>query len=151
MTEHNYDHFGYRKPVAEHLGDALAAASDTAPPPDPETLNFDPVEVSPGMWQLPNETNPNRFFRTDVEARREGFTAEAKAQREYANYVNALPADTKTVGQETNEAYEAGRATAMSEGITPEAWAVSAEIRAAYLPETMTGAELWQEHKRNRA
>ncbi|MBP1135661.1 hypothetical protein JOE31_001893 [Arthrobacter sp. PvP023] len=150
MTEHNYDYFGVRKSVAEHLADATAAAGDAVPPPDPKTLTFEPVEVSPGRWQLPNETNPNRFFRTHDEARRAGFTAEAHAQREYANYVNALPIETKTVGQEANETYEAGRATAMSEGITPEAWAVSAEIRAAYLPETKTGAELWQEHKRNR-
>lgn len=150
MTDHNYDHFGYRKSVAEHLADAAAAAGDTAPPPDPAALNFDPMEVSPGRWQLPNETNPNRFFRTDVEARRAGITAAADAQRKYANYVNALPAETKSVGQEVNEAYETARAAAINEGITPEAWAVSAEIRAAYLPETKMGAELWREHKRNR-
>ena len=150
MTDHNYDHFGYRKSVAEHLADAEAAVGDAAPPPDPTALNFNPVEVSPGMWQLPNETNPNRFFRTEVEARREGITAAANAQRKYANYMNALPTETKSVGQEVNATYEAGRAAAMSEGITPEAWAVSAEIRAAYLPETKTGAELWLEHKRNR-
>lgn len=150
MTEHNYDHFGYRKPVAEHLADALAAASDTAPPPDPETLNFKPVEVEPGMWQLPHETGTNRFFRTDVEARRAGFNAEAKAQREYANYVNALPVPTRTRGQEISDAYEAARTQALSEGVTAESWKYSAEVRAAYLPDMRDGHELWQESKRKR-
>ena len=151
MTEHNYDHFGARKSVAEHLADAAAAVGDAAPPPDPATLNFNPVEVSPGMWQLPNETNPNRFFRTDVEARREGFTAEAKAQREYANYMNALPVPVRSRGQEISDAYEAARAQALSEGITPEAWKNSAEVRGAYLPDMRDGHELWRDSKRKRA
>lgn len=151
MTEHNYDHFGYRKPVAEHLADASAAAGDTAPPPNPETLNFDPVEVSPDMWQLPHETGTNRFFRTDVEARRASITAEANAKREYANYVNDLPATKRTRGQEISDAYEASRAKALSEGVTPEAWAASAEVRGAYLPDFRDGTELWRDHKRNRA
>lgn len=151
MTEHNYDHFGYRKPVAEHLADALAAASDTAPPPDPETLNFKPVEVKPGMWQLPHETGTNRFFRTDVEARRAGFNAEAKAQREYANYVNDLPVPARTQGQEISDAYEASKAKALSEGVTPETWQSSAEVREAYLPDMRDGAELMREYRRNRA
>lgn len=73
------------------------------------------------MWQLPHETNINRFYRTDVEARRAGFAAEAKAQREYANHVNALPKPLRSRGQEISDAYEAGRSHALAEVFTPEA------------------------------
>ncbi|MBT2567304.1 hypothetical protein J7I84_12515 [Arthrobacter sp. ISL-85] len=149
MTDNNYDHFGIRKTGAEHLADATAAAGDTAAPHDPATLNFDPVEVSPGMWQLPHETNTHHFFRTDVEARHAGFAAEAKAQREYANYMNALPSTSPSAGQEQFVAYAAGRARAMSEGVTEEAWVSSPEIRKAYVPRQKTGAELMQEYRRN--
>ncbi len=151
MTDNEYDHFGYRKPVAEHLADAAAAVGDTAPPPDPATLNFNPVEVSPGMWQLPPETGIDRHFRTDVDARHAGFNAEGKAQREYANYMNAQPVPVRSRGQEISDAYEASRAKALSEGVTPEAWQSSVEVREAYLPDMRDGAELMREYRRNRA
>lgn len=151
MTDHNFDHFGYRKPVAEHLADAAAAVGDTAPPPDPATLNFDPVEVTPNMWQLPHETGTNRFFRTNAEARRAAITAEANARREYANYVNAQPVPVRSRGQEVSDAYEAARAQALSEGVTPEAWKYSAEVRAEYMPDMRDGHELWRESKSKRA
>lgn len=149
MTDDNhdrYDHFRRLKSGAEHLAEAAVSAGDTAPPPNPETLSFTPVEVSPGRWQVPNN---HRVYRTESEARRAGYTAEGKAQREYANYVNALPVAAKSRGQEISEAYEAAKAQALADGVTPEAWAASAEVRSAYL-DTRSGAELMQEHRRNR-
>lgn len=146
MTDDGYEYFRRVKSGAEHIAE-IEARTDPTPPPHPETLEFDPVETSPGLWQVPNDA---RAFRTSADARRAGLTARAKAHREYANYVNALPAPEMTPGQEAGEEYEAAKAKALSEGVTPDAWENSPEVRAAYLPDSRSGAELWEEYKRNR-
>lgn len=141
-----YDHFRPLKSGADHLADAAASAGRDTPPPHPYTLNFSPVEVGEGYWKLPND---HHVYRGEAEARKAAARAEGDAKRAYASYVNALPVPTKTRGQELHEAYEAAKAKALSEGVTREAWEASAELRAAYF-DTRTGAELMQEHKRNR-
>ena len=146
MTDDRYDHFRPLKSGVEHIAEA-EAATDPAPPPHPDSLNFDPVETSPDRWQLPDDP---RVFRTRDEARRAGLTARAGAERRYANYVNALPVPTKTPGQEAAEEDAAARARALSEGVPSETWDNSPEVRAKYLPDARSGAELWEEHKRNR-
>ena len=90
------------------------------------------------------------FFRTRDEARLAGNAAFAKAEREYANYENALPVPEKTPGQEAGEQYEAAKARALSEDVTPDAWENSPEVLAEYLPNSRSGAELWEEYKRNK-
>jgi hypothetical protein len=146
MTDNRYEHFRPMKSGKEYIAEAEAAA-DSTPPPHPDSLNFDPVETSPDQWQVPNDP---RVYRTRDEARRAGLTARAKADRAYANYVNALPVPTKTAGQEVAEDYEAAKARALSEGVAPELWDNSPEVRAAYLPDNRTGAQLWEEYKRTK-
>jgi len=146
MTDDRYDHFRPRKSGKEYIAEA-EAASDSTPPPRPEDLSFDPVEINPGRWRVPNDA---RVFRTRDEARLAGLTAQAKAERAYANYVNALPVPKKTAGQEVAEDYEAAKARALSEGVAPELWDNSPEVRAAYIPDSRTGAQLWEEYKRNK-
>lgn len=145
MTDDRYDHFRPLKTGVEHLMEAEAA--DTTLPPHPDSLNFDPVEVSPNLWQVPNDS---RVFRTFDEARRAGLTAKARAARTYANYANALITPPLTPGQIAAQEYEAAKAEALSAGITRDAWENSPEVRAAYLPDSRTGSELWEEYKRNR-
>lgn len=146
MTNDNYEYFQTRKSGAEYIAEAEAAA-DPTPPPSPESLNFDPIETIPGRWQVPND---HRIFRTRDEARRAGLTARAKAERNYANYENALPSPEQSPGQEAAEAYESARARAMSEGVSAEAWTNSPEVRAEYLPDGRSGAELWEQYKRSK-
>jgi hypothetical protein len=120
---------------------------DPTPPPHPDSLSFDPMETNQGWWQVPNDP---RVFRTYDDARRAGLTARAKAERRWANYQNAIIVPSESPGQEAAEEYEAAKAKAVREGVSPETWANSAEVRANYLPDPRSGAELWEEYKRNR-
>lgn len=146
MSDDRYDHFRPLKSGVEYLAEAEAAA-DSTPPPHPGSLNFDPTETSPGRWQVPNDP---RVYRTRDDARRAGLTARAKADRAYANYVNALPVPKKTPGQLAAEEYEAAKAEALSKGVTLDAWENSPKVRAEYQPDSRSGAELWEEHKRKK-
>lgn len=145
-NDDRHDYFRRLKSGAELIAET-EAKSDPTPPPHPDSLNFDPVETSPGRWQLPNDA---RVFRSSDDARRAGLTARAQAHREYANYVNALPSPEKTPGQEAAEEYAAAKAKAFSEGVTADAWENSAPVRAVYLPEGKTPAQLWEEYKRTK-
>ena len=147
MTHDRYEHFRPMKAGKDYIAETEAAETNATPPPNPVSLDFTPVEISPDRWQVPNDT---RVFRTQDEARRAGNALFAKADRDYANYVNALPVPKKTPGQEAAEAYEAAKAEALSEEVTPEAWASSPEVRAKYMPDPRNGAELWEEHKRKK-
>lgn len=150
MNESNdrdrYDHFRKLKTGVEHLAEA-EAAWDPTPPPDPNTLNWKPAEVAPGYWKVPGIS---KVFRSEDDARRAGLSADSRAQREYDNYMNALILPPKTPGQEKAEEYEAAKAKALADGVTPDAWNNSPDVRAEYLPDGRTGAELWEEHKRQK-
>lgn len=146
MTDDNWEYFRAQKPGIEYIAEAETVA-DPTPPPNPESMNFDPIETSPGRWQVPNH---HRVFRTRDEARRAGLTARAKAERNYANYANALPSPERTPGREVADAYESAKARALSEGVRPEAWTNSPEVRAEYLPDSRTGAEIWEQYKRSK-
>lgn len=146
MTEPSYDHFRPLKSGAEHIAD-VEAASDSTPPLDPATLNWDPVPLGSDRWKAPNDA---RVFRSEDEARRAGQTARGRAERDYANYVNALIVPDKTPGQVKAEEYEEARAKALADGVSPDAWNNSPDVRAQYLPDSRTGAELWEEHKRTK-
>ncbi|MEE9095725.1 hypothetical protein [Pseudarthrobacter phenanthrenivorans] len=141
------DRYEYFRPVksgSERIADA-EAAWDPTPPPDPETIDWKPTEVAPGYWKTPGDA---RTFRSEDDARRAGLSVYARAQRDYANYVNALIVPAKTPGQEEAEEYEAAKAKAIAEGVSSDAWNNSPDVRAKYLPDSRTGAELWEEHKR---
>jgi hypothetical protein len=146
MTDDGYEYFRSPKAGKDYIAEA-EAASDSTPPPNPSSLSFDPVEISPDRWRVPNDT---RVFRTQDEARLAGLTARARAERAWANYKNALPVPRKTPGEEAAEAYEVAKAKALSAGVSADAWSNSPEVRAAYLPDSRSGAELWEEYKRNR-
>jgi hypothetical protein len=146
MTDDGYEYFLSPKSGKDYIAEA-EAASDSTPPPIPSSLCFDPVEISPDRWRVPNDT---RVFRTQDDARRAGLTARARAERAYANYVNALPVVQKTPGQVAAAEYEDAKAQAIAAGVTPDAWENSPEVRAAHLPDNRSGAELWEEYKRKR-
>lgn len=146
MIDDRYDHFRPRKSGKEYLAET-EAAMDPTPPPDPDSLSFDPVETNTGWWQVPND---HRVFRAYDDARRAGLTARANAERRWANYQNAMIVPSKTPGQEAAEGYEAAKAKALSDGVSPDRWASSAEVRAKYLPDSRSGAELWEEYKRKK-
>lgn len=144
MTDDGY--FRRLKTGAGHIAEK-ETKTDPTPPPHPDSLDFTPVEISPGRWQVPKDT---RVFRTRDEARLAGNAAFARAERDYANYVTALPSPEKTPGQEAAEQYKAAKTKALSEDVTPDAWENSPEVLEAYLPKSRSEAELWEEHKRNK-
>ncbi|MCB5275920.1 hypothetical protein BJG92_03474 [Arthrobacter sp. SO5] len=146
MTNDGYEYFRRLKTGAEHIAET-EAGTDPTPPPHPDSLDFEPAETSPDRWQVPNDP---RAFRSRDDARRAGLTARAKAERNWANYQNALIVPAKTPGQEAAEEYESAKAEALSKCVTPDAWENSPEVRAAYLPDSRIGAELWEEYKRNK-
>ena len=103
--------------------------------------------MGPNQWRIANDP---RIFYTRDEARRAGNRAHGNAQQAYANYVNALITPERTSGEEAAEEYEAAKAEALARGVSLDAWENSPEVRAAFMPNTRSGAELWEEYKRNK-
>lgn len=143
MTSNNFEYFQKLPGGAEHLAEAEANAGDV-PPPDPATIDFDPVETEAG-WTF---QGADRVWRGREEARAMGQRARANAGRAYANHVNALPEPQLTPGQIALATHREALAAFIEDGGTEAQAAAWPHLLDRYQPRS--GYEEYQQHKQNR-
>lgn len=138
-----FEYFRSFPTAAERIAEAEASAGD-APPPDPDTLDFEPVETSAG-WTFPGA---ERSWRSREESRIAGDRARGETARAYANYVNALPVEQLTPGQIALAYHREALAAFIDDGGT-EAQAVAyPHLLDRY--KVRSGREAYEEYKRSR-
>jgi hypothetical protein len=124
--------------------------------PEPKGADYSPRWVAgthgrEGRWHVPALGDGDAAeFRSEASAKRAGKVAFEAAMRDFDAWHAKKELKTQpSPAQELVANLRAAKEKALSEGVTADEWDVSAEIRAHYFQPPKSGAELYEEWRRD--